>query len=59
MRRYAEELVRRLRRDGFAPFVVYSDGLYRVQVGAFRELDNAVKLEQRLRRLGYNTFISS
>lgn len=59
VRRYAEDLVERLRRDGFSPFVVYSDGLFRVQVGAFRQLDNAVKMEQRLRNLGYNTFITS
>lgn len=58
-KRYADELVERLRRDGFVPFVVYNDGLYRVQIGAFRELDNAVKMEQRLRNLGYNTFITS
>ncbi len=59
VKRYADDLVERLRRDGFAPFVVYNDGLYRVQIGAFRQLDNAVKMEQRLRNLGYNTFISS
>ena len=31
--------------------------LYRVQVGAFRNLQNAVELEQELKRLGYNTCI--
>ena len=31
--------------------------LYRVQVGAFRNLQNAVELEQELKRLGYNTWI--
>ena len=31
--------------------------LYRVQVGAFYNLQNAVALEQELKRLGYNTWI--
>lgn len=31
--------------------------LYRVQVGAFENLENAVIMEQRLRKQGYNTFI--
>lgn len=31
--------------------------LYRVQVGAFHNLQNAVELEQELKRMGYNTWI--
>lgn len=31
--------------------------LYRVQAGAFYNLQNAVELEQELKRLGYNTWI--
>ncbi len=31
--------------------------LYRVQVGAFYNLQNAVEMEQELKRLGYNTWI--
>lgn len=30
---------------------------YRVQVGAFHNLQNAIELEQELKRLGYNTWI--
>ena len=33
--------------------------LYRVQVGAFRQMDNAVRMERRLRNAGYNTFITT
>ena len=33
--------------------------LYRVQVGAFTNMDNAVRLENTLRRQGYNTIIVS
>jgi len=31
--------------------------LYRVQVGAFYNLQNAIELEQELKRMGYNTWI--
>ena len=31
--------------------------LYRVQVGAFHNMQNAIDLEQELKRLGYNTWI--
>ena len=31
--------------------------LYRVQVGAFHNMQNAIELEQELKRLGYNTWI--
>lgn len=31
--------------------------LYRVQVGAFYNLQNAIDLEQELKRMGYNTWI--
>ncbi len=31
--------------------------LYRVQVGAFHNLQNAVEMEQELKRMGYNTWI--
>lgn len=31
--------------------------IYRVQVGAFKNLENAVLMEQKLRKEGYNTFI--
>ena len=33
--------------------------LYRVQVGAFQQLGNAVAMEQRLRREGYSTMLTS
>lgn len=36
-----------------------SEKLYRVQVGAFRRLDDAVRMERRLRAQGYSTFITT
>ena len=43
--------------EGFPAYIIYEDNLYKVQVGAFRFLANAIKMEHRLRRYRYNTFI--
>lgn len=40
-----------------APIADSSRPLYRVQVGAFYQLQNAIELEQELKRMGYNTWI--
>lgn len=40
-----------------APEPSDSPAIYRVQVGAFYNLQNAIELEQELKRLGYNTWI--
>ncbi len=53
----AEDQVTTLKAQGFPAFVVYEDGLYKVRVGAFRNLDNAVRMEQTLRKCGYSTFM--
>ena len=45
--------------EGFPAFLIYEDGLFKVQVGAFAVLNNAVRMEQALRRVGYNTFITT
>ena len=33
--------------------------MYRVEVGAFQQLGNAVAMEQRLRREGYSTMLTT
>lgn len=43
--------------EGFPAFLLYEDGYYKVQVGAYEFLTNAIKMEQRLRRFRYNTYI--
>ncbi len=43
--------------EGFPAFMIYEDGYYKVQVGAFRFLTNAIKMERKLRRFRYNTYI--
>jgi N-acetylmuramoyl-L-alanine amidase len=53
----AEDEVNTLKAQGFPAFVVYEDGLYKVRVGAFRNIDNAVRMEHTLRRNGYDTIM--
>ena len=53
----AERMLNSLLMESFPAFMIYEDGYYKVQSGAFRYLYNAVKMEQRLRRFRYNTYI--
>ncbi|MCI9618069.1 MAG: N-acetylmuramoyl-L-alanine amidase [Eubacterium sp.] len=55
----ADNLASQLRNQGFQVKVISEDDLYKVVVGDFEKLDNAVVTEQKLRALGYNTFIRS
>jgi N-acetylmuramoyl-L-alanine amidase len=43
--------------EGYPAFILYEDGLYKVQVGAFLQIGNAIHMEQRLRDSGYSTLI--
>lgn len=56
-REYAQEMLDRLKTQGFPAFIVAEDGLYKVRVGAFLDMDHAVEMEQALRRAGYSTVI--
>ncbi len=55
----AGNLAVQLKNQGFPANVISEDGLYKVRVGEFEKLDNAVSVEQKLRMLGYNTFITT
>lgn len=57
VRALAENQASILKAQGFPVFIVYEDGFYKVRVGAFENLDNAVRMEQVLRRFGYNTYL--
>lgn len=46
-----------LKMQGFPVNLMVERGLIKVTVGNYRNLDNAVATEQRLRVLGYNTFV--
>ncbi|MCD7745807.1 MAG: N-acetylmuramoyl-L-alanine amidase [Lachnospiraceae bacterium] len=58
-RAYAEDLLYRLKQQGYPAFLLFDDGLYKVQVGAFAQLDHAIQMETALRQAGYSTFITA
>ena len=51
-RKNAEAELLELRELGCPAYLTAKNGLFYVQAGAFRNLDNAVRMEQSLRRLG-------
>ena len=54
---YANDLLEELKEMNFPARIERGDGFYRVRVGDFRTLDDAGKMEQRLKRAGYQTVI--
>ena len=56
-RNYAENLREELMELDFPARIERGDGFYRVRVGNFRTIDEAGRLEQRLKRAGYQTVI--
>ena len=57
VRSLAEAQMEELKGQGFPAFVVLEEGLYKVRVGAFQDIDHAVQMEQALKRYGYHTFM--
>ena len=58
-RRYAENLLEELQEMEFPARIDREDGFYRVKVGRYANLNEAVSMEQRLKRAGYPTVIVS
>lgn len=56
---YADNLLLRLKRQGYPAYIDFSNNLYRVRVGQYEQLDRAVDLEQRLKNRGYTTFLTT
>lgn len=56
---YADNLLLRLKRQGFPAFLDFDGNLYRVRVGDYEQLDQAVDMEQRLKARGYTTFLTT
>ena len=46
-----------LQDQGYPAYILLEGDFYKVQVGAFLQLDNAISMEQRLRDDGYSTLI--
>jgi N-acetylmuramoyl-L-alanine amidase len=55
----ADRMLDSLIVEGFPAYILHENNLYKVQVGAFQLLTNAIKMEQRLRKFRYNTYIVS
>lgn len=53
----AERLRNELAARGLPAFLLYDDGYYKVRVGAFLNMDNAVNMERILRNMGYQTLL--
>lgn len=56
---YADNLLLRLKRQGYPAVLDFSNNLNRVRVGEFDQLDQAVDMEQRLKNRGYTTFLTT
>lgn len=56
-RAQADQLLEELLARDLPAFIVSQDGLFKVRVGAFLNLDNAAWMEKNLRSLGYPTMI--
>ena len=56
---YADNLLLRLKRQGYPAFLDFDGNLYRVRVGNYEQLDQAVDMEQRLKNRGYTTFLTT
>lgn len=55
----ADRLVSELREQDFPVEIAEGDGLFRVIVGAYTTLEEAVEMERRLKRAGYQTLAIS
>lgn len=57
VRSLAEQQLIQLQSEGFPAYLVYEDGFFDVRVGAYKKFENAVNMENRLRRAGYDTLL--
>lgn len=53
----AENMMEKLKKDGFAGFIVKNGLIYKVQTGAFINKKYAIAMQENLKSLGYSTFI--
>ena len=46
-----------LESAGFPVFIVYDEGLYKVRVGAFSDMENGIRMEQNVKQAGYPAYL--
>lgn len=56
-RRYAEELLKELQMQEYPAYIEQGNGFFRVKVGEYSTLEDAVRMERRLKQAGYPTII--
>ena len=59
IRQNADRMLYDLLDQGYPAFLLAEDGFFKVQVGAYRQLGNAILMERRLRRDGYSPLITT
>ena len=57
-RENADRMLYELQGQGYPAFILDQDGYFRVQVGGYQSIDNAISMEQRLRMARYSTIIT-
>jgi N-acetylmuramoyl-L-alanine amidase len=55
----ADRILNSLLTDGYPAFIIFDDGLFKIQVGAYEFLANAIAMEEQLRKARYNTYITT
>ena len=53
----ASGLMERVKAEGFPVILDADQGFYRIQVGSYQELENAITMERLLRKRGFSTCI--
>ena len=53
----AENLTKRLVNSGFPAVLINEKGLFKVWIGEYSSLDNAVSVERKINELGYDSYI--
>lgn len=56
-RTYAERFLNQLLTQGFPAYIQFDGTYYRIQIGAYNTLKEAVDMEKQLRNAGYSTYI--
>ena len=56
-RENADRMLYQLTDQGYPAFLLHENDFYKVQVGAFQQIGNAINMEQHLRDAGYSTVI--
>ena len=51
-------MVEKLKKAGFATYVVNIDGLFKIQMGAFSIKENSINLSKQLKAKGFDNFVT-